>query len=156
MTEADGPTLDQVVQAMVLDGVSRGSDRIRVAVQGDELQASYFDSGEFRVGVVVPAEWFGRVERRLKLMANILLTDPRVPQRGRFTCSAVVRGRQCELDVMVSTSPDVSGGSVALAIQSVRWGDEAADPTTRFLGQDVALVLKSREAAQQGDEADER
>jgi type II secretory ATPase GspE/PulE/Tfp pilus assembly ATPase PilB-like protein len=133
MQEADGPTLDQVVQAIVLDGVSRGSDQTRIAVRGDELQASYFDSGEFRVGVAVPADWSGRVGRRLKLMAGILLTDPRVPQQGRFRRTAVVRGRLCELEVAVSTEPDVACGTIVLAIQNVRWGEEAADPTTRLL-----------------------
>src|SRR5215831_858006 len=133
MLAGDGRTLDQVVQAMVSEGVSRGSNQIRIAVRGDDLEASYFDGEEFRVGVVVPAHWFGRVERQLKLMANILLTDPRLPQEGWFKRSAVVRGGSCELEVALSTSPSAADDTILLTVQNVRWAGEAADPTMRLL-----------------------
>jgi type II secretory ATPase GspE/PulE/Tfp pilus assembly ATPase PilB-like protein len=139
MDDADGPTLDQIVQAFVLDAPSRGSSRVRIVVQGDELQACFFNGADFQVGVVVPANWIDRVERRLKLMANIILTDPRVPQRGRFRRAATVGGRFCELDVEVSTNPDPATRSIELTIKDVRWGAATTSPSPRLLGEDVVL-----------------
>lgn len=85
--------------------------------------------------------------RRIKLLAGMLLVDPRVSQQGRLRQTVVFEGRPCEVTFLASTNPTPDGESITMKLNEKHWGpsgdgDPASDADTRVLGDRVVMFRK--------------
>ena len=107
----DAPVV-RLVYSVLEQAIQRGASDVHFAPQDGDLR------GQFRIdGVLVPAATVPRrmvagVVSRIKIMADMDISERRIPQDGRI--SLTVSGR--EVDIRAVTLPLVGGESVVLRI----------------------------------------
>lgn len=111
---------DQRSEAGVIDLVNRlleiaaGREATDVHLEPDELviRTRLRIDGELQHGPALPVELASALVSRVKVMADLDISETRMPQDGKFRFQA---GTRC-LDVRVSTFPSVFGESLVLRI----------------------------------------
>ncbi|MCW3012372.1 MAG: type secretion system protein GspE, partial [Solirubrobacterales bacterium] len=106
------PDVVEVVQQLVEQTVGRGATDLHLTPEGDGLVARLRVDGVLTAFTTLPAAAGSGVLSRLKVMAELELTDRRNPQEGRAV--VVVDGRP--LDVRIVTLPLVDGEAAILRI----------------------------------------
>ncbi len=107
---ADAPPIVRIVNKIILDAYQLGASDIHLLPQADELTISYRINGDLirKSGL---EKWLQRrVISRLKLLANMDISENRLPQDGRLRAH---RGDTC-MDFRVSCMPCVYGESLVL------------------------------------------
>ncbi len=102
----------KLVHALIAEAVELGASDIHFSPEGDGLQIYYRVDGVLAPASVVPKGMSRGVVSRIKIMANLDISERRVPQDGRL--SLTVSGRP--VDVRVVTLPLVSGESVVMRV----------------------------------------
>ena len=103
----------KLVNAILIEGVKREASDIHIEPQEKYLQVRFRIDGILRVFQRLPARIKDAVIARIKIMANLDISERRRPQDGRIRI--VYRGKK--IDFRVSTLPTIYGEKVVLRIQ---------------------------------------
>ena len=109
--EKDAPIVKLCAQIIMRAFVARASD-IHLEPMEHHFRIRYRIDGVLREQEAPPRRLQGAILQRFKLMANMKLSERRIPQDGRIQIK--VRGR--ELDLRVSTVPTGHGESIVMRI----------------------------------------
>ena len=109
--EKDAPIVKLCAQIIMRAFVARASD-IHLEPMEHHFRIRYRIDGVLREQESPPRRLQGAILQRFKLMANMKLSERRIPQDGRIQIK--VRGR--ELDLRVSTVPTGHGESIVMRI----------------------------------------
>lgn len=110
-SEADAPIVKLCAQIIMRAFVARASD-IHLEPMEKRFRIRYRIDGVLREQEAPPKRLQGAILQRFKLMANMKLSERRIPQDGRIQIK--VKGR--ELDLRVSTVPTGHGESIVMRI----------------------------------------
>ncbi len=102
----------KLVHSIIGQAVERGASDIHFIPQGRELRGQFRIDGVLSDAFAVPAQMRPHVISRIKIMADLDISERRVPQDGRLAFS--IAGRP--VDVRVVTLPLVEGESVVMRI----------------------------------------
>ncbi|MFN8133132.1 MAG: ATPase, T2SS/T4P/T4SS family [Solirubrobacteraceae bacterium] len=107
----DAPVI-KLVHSIIAQAVELGASDIHFEPDGKELRVRFRVDGVLASSATVPRRMVGGVVSRIKIMADLDISERRVPQDGRVGLS--VEGRH--IDVRVVTLPSVNGESVVLRV----------------------------------------
>ncbi|MBS1870653.1 MAG: Flp pilus assembly complex ATPase component TadA [Actinobacteria bacterium] len=119
--EADVEDLGEVVEeapvvkfvhSIIAQAVERGASDVHVAPHGGELRGQYRIDGVLSDAFSIPARMAPHVISRIKIMADLDISERRLPQDGRLPFTFGSR----RVDVRVVTLPLVDGESVVMRI----------------------------------------
>jgi type IV pilus assembly protein PilB len=108
----DEAPIIKLVHAIIAEAIDLGCSDIHFAPEGDGMQIYYRIDGVLSRSGTVPKAMVRGVVSRVKIMANMDISEKRIPQDGRL--SLTVTGRP--VDVRVVSLPLVSGESVVMRI----------------------------------------
>lgn len=111
LTEADSPIIRLVNQLLSNASVSKASD-IHIDPQETKVVIRYRVDGVLRVDRVLPKHMQNVLIARIKIMANLDITENRIPQDGRIKVNLDFH----PIDLRVSTLPTVYGEKVVMRI----------------------------------------
>ena len=112
ISEDDSPVV-KIVNSTLYDALKTGASDIHVESRARELAIKYRIDGVLNpVRTVSGREQCEQVISRIKVMAELDISETRVPQDGRFK----VRSRGREIDVRVSVIPSIFGEDAVLRI----------------------------------------
>ncbi|HEU0012454.1 MAG TPA: GspE/PulE family protein [Longimicrobium sp.] len=109
---ANQPPVIRYVNLLVRDAYDAGASDIHLEASRDGLTARFRMDGVLAPAPEAPAELHQAVVSRIKLLAELDISERRRPQDGRIR----VRLEQRELDLRVSTVPTMFGESVVLRL----------------------------------------
>jgi len=105
--EGDSPFV-RLVDGIIGTGVRLGATDIHVEPEEKVLRCRYRVDGRLAQGAILPLELQSIVLTRLKIMAELNISETRVPQDGRILFDAGTR----TIDLRVSTFPTVHGEGI--------------------------------------------
>ena len=108
-----GVPLVKLVNAILLEGFKRGASDIHIEPQEKHLLVRFRIDGILKIFQKLPIRLRDAVITRIKIMANLDISEKRRPQDGRMR--VVIRGKK--VDFRVSTLPTIYGEKVVLRIQ---------------------------------------
>lgn len=111
LNEDDSPFV-QLVNQLIGAGVSMGATDVHVEPEEKVLRCRYRVDGRLMQGAILPMELQSIVLTRLKIMAEMNISETRVPQDGRIV---FVTGSR-KVDLRVSTFPTVHGEGIVCRI----------------------------------------
>jgi len=111
LNEDDSPFV-RLVDRLIAMGVSLGATDIHVEPEEKVLRCRYRVDGRLTQGSVLPMELQSIVLTRLKIMAELNISETRVPQDGRIYFESGSRA----VDLRVSTFPTVHGEGIVCRI----------------------------------------
>jgi len=111
VTDDDSPIVRLVNQIIGNGLVLRASD-IHFDPQEDEFRVRYRVDGRLRTERSLPKHMQNIIIARIKIMANLNITESRLPQDGRI--KSVINNRP--VDIRVSTLPTIFGEKIVLRI----------------------------------------
>jgi type IV pilus assembly protein PilB len=104
------------VNYLIFNAVKEGASDIHIEPQEKSLQIRYRIDGVLFDSMQPPHHMHAAIVSRLKIMANLDISERRLPQDGRIR--AMVHGRK--LDLRLSTLPTAAGEKVVLRILDTR------------------------------------
>ena len=108
-----GVPLVKLVNAILLEGFRRGASDIHIEPQEKQLIIRFRIDGILKIFQKLPIRLRDAVITRIKIMANLDISEKRRPQDGRMR--VVIRGKK--VDFRVSTLPTIYGEKVVLRVQ---------------------------------------
>jgi type IV pilus assembly protein PilB len=112
IAEQEAPII-KLVNAILMEGVRRGASDIHIEPQEKALLVRFRIDGILRIFQRLPSRIKDAVVTRIKIMANLDISERRKPQDGRIR----VRIQNKKIDFRVSTLPTIYGEKVVLRIQ---------------------------------------
>ena len=112
IAEQEAPII-KLVNAILMEGVRRGASDIHIEPQEKALLVRFRIDGILRIFQRLPARIKDAVVTRIKIMANLDISERRKPQDGRIR----IRIQNKKIDFRVSTSPTIYGEKVVMRIQ---------------------------------------
>jgi len=106
----------RLVNYLIFNAVKEGASDIHIEPQEKKLQVRYRIDGVLFEAMNPPHQMQAAIISRLKIMANLDISERRLPQDGRIR--AMVHGRK--LDLRVSTLPTAQGEKAVLRILDTR------------------------------------
>lgn len=106
----------RLVNYLIFNAVKEGASDIHIEPQEKKLQVRYRIDGILFETTSPPHQMHAAIVSRLKIMANLDISERRLPQDGRIR--AMVHGRK--LDLRMSTLPTAQGEKVVLRILDTR------------------------------------
>jgi len=110
--ETEAPII-KLVNAIIYEAVKRGASDVHIEPQEKELLVRFRIDGILRIFQRLPARIKDAVVARIKIMANLDISERRKPQDGRIRL--VIKGKK--VDLRVSTLPTIYGEKVVMRIQ---------------------------------------
>lgn len=107
----DAPVV-KLLQSMFEDAIQVNASDIHIEPEEKELRIRFRQDGVLRVQTIADRRIAGALATRIKLMANLDISEKRLPQDGR--CN--VRIRDKSIDVRISTMPVQWGESVVMRL----------------------------------------
>ena len=123
----------RLVNYIIFDAVKQGASDIHIEPQEKKLKIRFRIDGVLFESMNPPHHMHAAIVSRLKVMANLDISERRLPQDGRIR--AMVHGRK--LDLRVSTLPTAQGEKVVMRILDTRSIQVALDE----LGMDEDCLL---------------
>ncbi|MCR2820552.1 GspE/PulE family protein [Lederbergia panacisoli] len=114
ITDQDSPIVKLVNQIITNAFVQRASD-IHIDPQETKIAIRYRVDGLLRTERMLPKHMQSVLTARIKIMANLDITEYRIPQDGRIKTNVDFR----HVDVRVSTLPTVFGEKIVLRIMDL-------------------------------------
>ena len=135
--------VDQILSA----GINQGATDIHIQPEERNLRVRLRVDGMLREEVIIPKTMQAAVVARLKLMANLDITEKRAPQDGRIRFSF----GSGTMDFRVSTLPTrngesvvlrlLDGGAVRLALNDLGFSDSDLDRLEQAIASPFGMVL---------------
>ncbi len=110
--DAAARPVEQVTEAILIDGIRRGATDIHFHPEESVTRVRYRLDGVLRQTDVIPRAITNAVTSRIKILAQLDISERRMPQDGRVRIE--VDGRH--VDLRVSTMPCAHGESVVLRV----------------------------------------
>ncbi len=107
----DAPVI-KLVHSIVGQAVEQGASDVHFEPEGSEMRVRFRVDGVLASSATVPRRMVRGVVSRIKIMADLDISERRLPQDGRVGLN--IEGRQ--IDIRVVTLPSVHGESVVLRI----------------------------------------
>ncbi|MFA9476904.1 GspE/PulE family protein [Phycisphaerales bacterium AB-hyl4] len=126
----------RLVNYLIFNAVKEGASDIHIEPQEKRLQVRYRIDGVLFDTMSPPHHMHAAIISRLKIMANLDISERRLPQDGRIR--AVVHGRK--LDLRLSTLPTAAGEKAVLRILDTRSIQVPLDELG--MGEDALLMWK--------------
>ena len=101
---------------ILLDSVKRGASDVHLEPYERELRLRFRVDGTLRSAMSPPLKLKDAIVSRLKIMANLDISEKRLPQDGRIRLRLRVDGKPRELDFRVSTLPTVFGEKIVMRL----------------------------------------
>ncbi len=133
--EGDSPFI-RLVDQILRQGVEAGATDIHIEPEEKVLRCRYRVDGRLAQGPILPAELMGIVITRVKILAELNISENRVPQDGRILFDT---GRR-KVDLRVNTFPTVNGEGICCRILD----KEALIVGLERLGMDQAMQTRFR------------
>ena len=114
--EAGESPVIRYVNYIIQTAVKEGASDIHIEPAERKLKVRFRIDGELYEMMNPPASMAAAITSRLKIMANLDISERRLPQDGRIRCT--VQGRK--LDLRVSTLPNGYGEKVVMRILDTR------------------------------------
>lgn len=111
LTDLDSPVVRLVNQLMVSAVAQKASD-IHLDPQENELIIRFRLDGMLKTERVLPKHMQGMLNARIKILANLDITEQRLPQDGRIKTTIDFR----PIDLRVSTLPTIFGEKIVMRI----------------------------------------
>ena len=108
----DAPII-KLVNGILIKAVNEGTSDIHIEPYENALQVRYRLDGSLYKSMNLPLAIKNALNSRIKIMANLDITERRVPQDGRIR---IRLGRKRAVDFRVSTLPTLFGESIVLRI----------------------------------------
>jgi len=105
-------TMMRVCNNLLRRAVELGASDVHLEPRSNGLQERFRVDGHLRSGALLPAEVQTPMISRIKIMANLNITETRLSQDGRFR--ATVSGRR--FDFRVSTLPGIHGEKIVMRL----------------------------------------
>jgi type IV pilus assembly protein PilB len=112
---AESPII-RYVNYIIQHAVKEGASDIHIEPAEKKLKVRYRIDGVLFEAMNPPIKWAAAITSRLKIMANLDISERRLPQDGRIRC--VVQGRK--LDLRMSTLPNAHGEKTVMRILDTR------------------------------------
>ena len=126
----------RLVNYLIFNAVKEGASDIHIEPQENNLQIRYRIDGLMVVSMNPPHHMHAAIVSRLKIMANLDISERRLPQDGRIR--AMVHGRK--LDLRMSTLPTANGEKCVLRILDTR--SIQVQLNDLGMGEDMLLMWK--------------
>ncbi len=114
--EASESPVIRYVNYIIQTAVKEGASDIHIEPSDKKLKVRFRIDGELFEMMNPPASMAAAITSRLKIMANLDISERRIPQDGRIRCQ--VQGRK--LDLRVSTLPNGHGEKTVMRILDTR------------------------------------
>jgi len=111
LEEEDSPFI-RLVNEIISEGVAMGATDIHIEPEEKVLRCRYRVDGHLLQGAVLPLELQSIVITRVKILADLDISENRVPQDGRIVFDT---GRK-QVDLRVSTFPTIHGEGVVCRV----------------------------------------
>jgi type IV pilus assembly protein PilB len=108
---SDSPFI-RLVDQLLSDGIQDGATDIHIEPEEKVLRCRYRLDGHLIQGAILPLELLAIVITRIKIMAELDISESRVPQDGRILFEAGKR----KIDLRVSSFPTTNGEAVVCRI----------------------------------------
>jgi type IV pilus assembly protein PilB len=112
---AESPVI-RYVNYIIQTAIKEGASDIHIEPSEHRLKVRFRIDGVLFEMMNPPAKWAAAITSRIKIMANLDISERRIPQDGRIRCT--VQGRK--LDLRVSTIPTAGGEKTVLRILDTR------------------------------------
>ncbi len=109
--ESDSPIV-KFVNIIISKAVREGASDIHIEPEEDRIRIRYRVSGIMREEAAPPKTMQSELVSRIKVAANLDVSEKRLPQDGRFLMSMDGRG----IDLRVSTLPTIHGEKIVIRI----------------------------------------
>ncbi len=111
LEEGDSPFI-HLVDQLIAQGITEGATDIHIEPEEKVLRCRYRVDGRLIQGAVLPLELLGIVITRIKILAELNISESRIPQDGRIDFTS---GRK-KVDLRVSTFPTTHGEGIVCRI----------------------------------------
>ncbi|MCU9614024.1 ATPase, T2SS/T4P/T4SS family [Caldibacillus lycopersici] len=108
----DDSPIVRLVNQIIANGLAQRASDIHFDPQETELRVRYRVDGQLRTERTLPKHMQNIITARIKIMANLNITESRLPQDGRMKSTIQFR----QVDIRVSTLPTIFGEKVVLRI----------------------------------------
>jgi type II secretory ATPase GspE/PulE/Tfp pilus assembly ATPase PilB-like protein len=137
----------QLVDAIFRQAVAKKASDIHIEPCSDHMEVRYRIDGVLRPIMTVPKDFEAAITSRIKVMANLDITETRQPQDGRIMTE--ISNRQ--IDLRISTLPIVHGektvirildkGSTPLELAKLGFNEKAATMFSQSLERPYGIIL---------------
>jgi len=110
--EEDKALFVRLVDMILAEGIRRGASDIHIEPYEKELRVRYRVDGVLEEGFSPPKRFQSGITARLKIMADLDISERRIPQDGRFK----VRYKGREIDYRVSILPVAHGEKIVMRV----------------------------------------
>ena len=114
--EAGGGPVIRYVNHIIHQAVKEGASDIHIEPADNKLKVRFRIDGELYEMMQPPPSMAAAITSRLKIMANLDISERRLPQDGRIRCTVQSR----KLDLRMSTLPVTGGEKVVMRILDTR------------------------------------
>jgi type IV pilus assembly protein PilB len=101
-----------LVDELIAKAFRSGATDIHIQPQENVVYVRFRIDGVMCSGEVIPKDLQGAVESRIKIMANLDISEKRLPQDGRIQTTVDSR----RIDLRVSTMPNIDGEAIVLRL----------------------------------------
>ncbi len=112
---AEAPII-KLVNIILGEAIQKGASDIHIEPYEKEFRIRYRIDGVLYVTMNPPLKFKDAMISRIKIMANLDISERRLPQDGRIKIRINDRGRRKEVDLRVSSLPTLFGEKVVLRI----------------------------------------
>ncbi len=134
----EGAPVVRLLQSLFEDAIQVGASDVHIEPQESGLQIRVRVDGVLQTQTMADKRIGGALAQRLKLMANLDISEKRLPQDGRFT----VRLKEHTIDVRLSTLPTVYGEAAVMRLLNQGAGMRRLDS----IGMPPDMLKRFREA----------
>jgi type IV pilus assembly protein PilB len=120
---ADTDPITKLVASIIRGGIDSRASDIHIEPQESDLRVRYRVDGLLRRAIDIPASAQREVISQLKVLADMDISEHRIPQDGHIT----IRHEDREYDLRVSSLPAVGGEKIVLRILDKNAGRWALD-----------------------------
>lgn len=146
ITDEDSPVV-RLVNQIISNAVQQRASDIHFDPQELELKIRYRIDGVMMTERTLPKHMQNVLTARLKIMANLNITENRIPQDGRIKLTVNFK----PIDIRISTLPSVFGEKIVMRIldlsnaldsfDKIGFSDENAEKFKRMIAQPNGIVL---------------
>jgi len=144
---ADDAPIVKLVHSILADAVERGASDVHFDAEAREMRVRFRIDGIVSDSTAVPRSMTAKLVSRIKIMADLDISERRLPQDGRI--GLTIDGRK--VDLRVATLPVIHGESVVMRIldksrgllelQDLGMGDDDIASLRRLLAKMQGCVL---------------
>lgn len=145
----DQPPAVRIVNAIISDALRHAASDVHIEPKSKYVMVRYRIDGLLQDKLHIPLSMHPLIVSRIKIMAELDISERRRPQDGRVT----VKGSSRMVDMRISTLPTIRGEKVVLrvldkdaaikGISSLGFSEKDIKKVTRFIRQPQGMILST-------------